>query len=181
MFFEPGSHKIRRSTLVLLLLVAMAAAGTAVPALAAMSLPDRPTSVPATVGRVNLSIDGYTIANFASMEYTDESEQTEYYQEGPEGPIIQPMFAPKPLLVTCRRPLSNDLQLSAWREQGRQGQTSTARRNARITIYSSVGLPLARWQMVNAFPLKLTVKADSAGNYTEEITFVCDELARVAP
>jgi phage tail-like protein len=65
--------------------------------------------------------------------------------------------------VTLKRGITDAMDMWDWRGQVEKGEIATARKNGSIIMFSSEGKEMARWNLVNAWPSKLTgPSADAA-------------------
>lgn len=84
--------------------------------------------------------------------------------------------------ITLKRVMTDDLQLWKWRKLVEDGDMGTARANGTITLYDTAGSPQAKWDVLNAWPSKLTGPTPSAGANQpamEELVLVNEGFTRV--
>lgn len=68
-----------------------------------------------------------------------------------------------------------------WRDQVVQGKVEEARKNGTITMFDQELRPVAQWNFVNAWPVKVsgpTVKSDSNEFGVEELVITHEGLTR---
>lgn len=58
--------------------------------------------------------------------------------------------------VTLKRGITDNMDMWKWRKLVEDGQVQQARMNGSIIMFDQNGTPTARWDLVNAWPLKLT-------------------------
>jgi phage tail-like protein len=83
--------------------------------------------------------------------------------------------------VTFKRGITDNMDFWKWRTQVETGQVNQARTNCTITMYDQAGTAVAKWNMENAWPSKLTgpqFSADSSAVGIEELTVVCEGFVR---
>lgn len=87
-----------------------------------------------------------------------ENEIVESKASGPDGKLIIKKIPGniKWNNIVLKRGITDAMDLWEWRKQVEQGQIAEARKNGTITMYSHAGIPLAKWNFVNAWPSKLT-------------------------
>lgn len=164
----------------------LAAAGLSVAGLASVFAgaawaPPTDTASP-TFGGVTLSVDGAEVARFSRCLGLGTKTEVVKFQSGDAGGGSSVSMLPgrsEAGKIVCERGLSADLTLAGWRDMVVSGDTA-ARKNAAFVIHDSVGAPVARWHVVNAWPSELT-NYFSASTGREVVTFVGDATARVAP
>ncbi len=86
--------------------------------------------------------------------------------------------------ITLKRGVTSSLDIWDWRQMVVEGKMKDARKPASIIAYDSTGTPIARWNMSNAWPSKVTgPEFDStSGNIMfEEVTIVFEGVVRVKP
>ena len=84
--------------------------------------------------------------------------------------------------ITLKRGVTDNLQMWEWRQLVVDGKMKDARKNASIIMMDRNYAPAARWDLVNAWPSKLTgpsAKADSNEYAVEEMTLVHEGMKRV--
>lgn len=58
--------------------------------------------------------------------------------------------------ITLKRGITDSMDMWTWRGQVESGQIASARKNGSIVMFSAEGKEMARWNLVNAWPSKLT-------------------------
>jgi phage tail-like protein len=84
--------------------------------------------------------------------------------------------------VTLQRGKNSDLSLFTWHRDALDDDD--ARRDAVLTMYSTAGLAVAKYNLENAWPARIeitTVKAGAVQVIYEKVTFACEDIERVAP
>ncbi len=85
--------------------------------------------------------------------------------------------------VTLKRGITAQMDIWDWRAMVEKGDLNTARTNASIVMYSRDMSPVARWDLTNAWPSKVTgptQKSDSNEFGVEEIVIVAEGYDRVS-
>src|SRR5512143_3514151 len=83
--------------------------------------------------------------------------------------------------ITLKRGITDNMQVWEWRQMVVDGEIGKARKNATITMYDRNYKPAAKWDLVNAWPSKVTgpsFKADSNEYGVEEVTLVHEGMKR---
>ena len=81
----------------------------------------------------------------------------------------------QPLKIAFKRPVGPDLSLWKWFEQFEMNPKIPPKRNGSIQMFNqSTKALIARWDIINALPLGLTI--DEEGN--EVVVFVVDSITR---
>lgn len=86
--------------------------------------------------------------------------------------------------VTLKRGIADDMEIWDWRQMVVDGKMDKARKNCSITMYDRDYKPAAKWDLVNAWPSKVTgpaAKADSNEFGVEEMVLVHEGMKRVKP
>ena len=84
--------------------------------------------------------------------------------------------------VTLKRGITSDMDMWKWRKLVEAGKIEEARVNGSIVMYSHTGVEIARWNLINAWPSKLTGPAPNATNNEvgiEELEIVHEGYERV--
>src|SRR6266542_4089059 len=79
--------------------------------------------------------------------------------------------------VTLKRGITAQMDIWDWRAMVEKGDLNTARTNASIVMYSRDMSPVARWDLTNAWPSKVTgptQKSDSNEFGVEEVVIVAE-------
>ncbi len=104
-----------------------------------------------------------------------------------EGKVEAVMMVPGRLKwtpITLKRGVTGNLDIWDWRQKVVEGKMKDARKAASIIAYSEDGTAVARWNLTNAWPSKVTgPEFDSTtGNIMfEEVTIVFEGVVRVKP
>ncbi len=137
----------------------------------------RPSETSQAIYKMTGSDVSATFTDLLSM--TSEVETVEYMEAGERGPQFgRSLGKAKPPTVTLRRPMTYGLGLAQWHTVARTGKPE-AFKTVVLELHSG-GQPVARWQLVNAWPSKLEV-APVRDVLTETVTFAADELIRDSP
>lgn len=84
--------------------------------------------------------------------------------------------------ITLKRGITDAMDLWDWRKLVEQGKVNDARKNGSIVMFSTEGQEMARWNIENAWPSKLTgPTADAKSNQPgiEELEIVFEKYERV--
>lgn len=83
--------------------------------------------------------------------------------------------------ITLKRGITSSMDIWKWRDQVVQGKVEEARKNGTITMFDQELRPVAQWDFVNAWPVKVsgpTVKSDSNEFGVEELVITHEGLTR---
>jgi phage tail-like protein len=83
--------------------------------------------------------------------------------------------------VTLKRGITDNMDMWNWRKMIEKGDVVSARKNATITMYDTLGKAIARWNLTNAWPSKISgpsIKADSSEMGVEELTITFEDYER---
>jgi phage tail-like protein len=113
-----------------------------------------------------------------------ESEVVEEKASGPKGETILRKIPGRLRWgdVTLRRGLTSDLAMWQWRQLVEEGQLDAARKHGSIVLFDAKGAELARWDLLNAWPSKLssaTAEAGGSAVAVEELTITHEGVRRV--
>jgi len=84
--------------------------------------------------------------------------------------------------ITLKRGVTDNLQVWEWRALVEEGKMKDARKNCSIIMFDRDYKTAARWDLVNAWPSKVTgpsFKSDSNEYAVEEVTVVHEGMKRV--
>jgi phage tail-like protein len=84
--------------------------------------------------------------------------------------------------ITLKRGITSAMDMWKWRKLVEQGQIDQARVNGSIIMYNHIGGEIARWNLLRAWPSKLTGPAPNASNNEvgiEELEIVHEGYERV--
>ena len=65
--------------------------------------------------------------------------------------------------ITLKRGITDAMDMWKWRKLVEQGKIDDARKNGSVVMYSTDGKEIARWNLVRAWPSKLTGPSANAG------------------
>lgn len=84
--------------------------------------------------------------------------------------------------VTLKRGVTSNVDVWSWRQQVVEGNIDDARTNCSVVAYNQANEEIARWNLDNAWPSKVTgpeMDAGSTDYMVEEITIVHEGMSRV--
>ena len=84
--------------------------------------------------------------------------------------------------ITLKRGITAQMDIWEWRASVEKGDMATARQNASIVMYDRAMEAVARWDLTNAWPAKVSgpqQKSDSNEFGVEEITIAAEGYKRV--
>ncbi|MFM7202015.1 MAG: phage tail protein [Myxococcota bacterium] len=95
-----------------------------------------------------------------------ENEVVEYKASGPKGEFVIQKVPGRMKWnnVTLKRGITDALDLWDWRKLVEEGKIGEARKNGSIIMFNQEGTEIARWDLVNAWPSKLTGPTANAGS-----------------
>ena len=64
--------------------------------------------------------------------------------------------------ITLKQGMTDNMDMWKWRKLVEEGKVSEARANGSIVMYDTEGKPVARWNIVNCWPSKLSGPAGKA-------------------
>ncbi len=79
--------------------------------------------------------------------------------------------------ITLKRGMTDDMDMWKWRQLVEEGKIDEARKNGSIVMFDQKGSEVARWDLINAWPSKISGPTANAGSNEiaiEELT-VCHE------
>ena len=164
-----------------LLLVATAVAVIAAPASSSQSLA---SATQLSAVRFALVVDGTEVAVFGDLVALTSGFETSQLElsVGGSAPKLGLPTKRMPPSVTLRRGLTANQELWDWHDDALL-DVARARKNSSLVMYDAEGKPVAKWNLVNAWPSKLDVGDFSAGGAettAETVTIVCERLQRVS-
>jgi phage tail-like protein len=148
-------------------------------------MPDRED--PLVAFKFGLEIEGKLTGFFTTVSgIGSESEVVEHKITNPDTgeTIIQKI--PGRLAwteVTLKRGVTSSIDVWDWRQQIIDGNVEDARTNCSIVAYNQANEEIARWNLDNAWPSKVTgpeMDAGSTDYMVEEITIVHEGMSRVS-
>ena len=83
--------------------------------------------------------------------------------------------------ITLKRGITTNMDMWDWRQLVVDGKVKDARSNASIVMFDREGSEAARWDIINAWPLKISgpsPKADSNEIGIEELTIAHEKIER---
>jgi phage tail-like protein len=113
-----------------------------------------------------------------------ENEVVESKASGPKGDYVLKKIPGRMKYnnVTLKRGITDAMDMWQWRKLVEEGKIDQARKNGSIVMFSSMGNEIARWNLVNAWPSKLTGPTANATNNEigiEELEIVHEGYKRV--
>ena len=145
-----------------------------------------PTSAPLSAARFEISIDGHSLALFSEVEGIVsgiDPAELELATRGRKKTELKLPGKRTPPTVTLKRGMTRSLELAAWHELVLAGDMAAARKDVTLTMYSTTGDPVARYNLTDAWPAKLEISALSAGASEvlfETVTLVAESVRRVS-
>jgi phage tail-like protein len=113
----------------------------------------------------SLEITGKLVGAFREVtNLGSENQIVEDKSRGPDGKYIIKKI-PGTLKwndITLKQGMTDNMDMWKWRKLVEQGDVATARANGSITMYDTKGSPVARWDIVNCWPSKLSGPAGKA-------------------
>ncbi len=157
-----------------------------VPAKAQTKLPAKTAALTdiMTASQFAISIGGSEIARFSELSgISDEIQQSEYFEGGPQVTPQELLAKPKPPTVTLRRGLTAAREvfwLFQWYEAVRHDMS--ARESVTLTAYSADGEPVLRYWLENAFPTRIDIapmKSGATEVRVERLTLQADSIVHM--
>lgn len=134
--------------------------------------------------RFALVEQGIEIASFTELEaLVSELETIEFETADESGPVFGRDSARiLPQTLTLKRPMDKSINLWTWHHVARYGGSSAAARNVTMIVYPKDGKPVAQYELIGAWPLKIELRPapDLPGGLIEAVTFMTDSLQRLA-
>ena len=93
-----------------------------------------------------------------------ENAVVEYKASGEKGEYVM-LHGPGRMKwndITLKKGITDDMDMWKWRKVVEQGKIKEARKNGSIIMFSTEGKEMARWNLVNAWPSKLTGPSPNA-------------------
>jgi phage tail-like protein len=148
-------------------------------------MPDRED--PLVAFKFGLEIEGKLSGFFTTVAgIGSESEVVEHKITNPETgeTIIQKIPGRMAWTdVTLKRGVTSSVDVWEWRQQIVDGKVEDARTNCSVVAYNQANEEIARWNLDNAWPSKVTGPEMDAGSQdymVEEITIVHEGMSRVS-
>ena len=113
-----------------------------------------------------------------------ENEVVESKASGPKGEFILKKIPGRMKYnnITLKRGITDAMDMWKWRKLVEEGKIAEARKNGSIVMFSSDNQEMARWNLVNAWPSKLTGPTANATNNEigiEELEIVHEGYERI--
>jgi phage tail-like protein len=132
-----------------------------------------------------LELDGITQARFRECAgLTSESQVIEYKEADKNGNVIIKKV-PGVLKwsdITLKRGITDIMELWDWRKMVEEGYVEKARKHGSIVMYNQANEEIARWNITDCWPMKISGPQLNAGNNdiaVEEIVLAHEGLQRV--
>jgi len=113
----------------------------------------------------SLEITGKLVGAFREVtNLGSENQVVEDKSRGPDGKYIIKKI-PGTLKwndVTLKQGMTDNMDMWKWRKLIEEGKVDEARANGAITMYDTAGAPIARWELINCWPSKLSGPAGKA-------------------
>lgn len=95
-----------------------------------------------------------------------ENEVVEYKASGPDGKYVIHKVPGRMKWnnITLKRGVTDAIDLWDWRKKVEEGDITGARANGSIIMFNQAGDEIARWNLINAWPSKLTGPTANAQN-----------------
>ncbi len=113
-----------------------------------------------------------------------ETEVVEEKSAGPDGRLILKKIPGRMKFnnVTLKRGITDSMDMWKWRKLVEKGNIAEARINCTVIMNAQDGTPIARWNLIKAWPSKLTGPSANATNNEvgiEELEIVHEGYERV--
>ena len=133
----------------------------------------------------SLEITGKMVGAFREVtNLGSENAVVEDKSRGPDGKYIIKKI-PGTLKwndITLKQGLTDNMDMWKWRKLVEEGKVNDARANGSIIMYDTAGKSIARWNLVNCWPSKLSGpagKADGNEVAVQEMTLAHEGYERV--
>jgi phage tail-like protein len=132
----------------------------------------------------SLDISGKVAGYFTEVSgMASESEVVEHKITDPSGrDVIQKIPGRSKFSdVTLKRGITSEMDMWKWRGQVEKGDIAGARVNATITMYDQALTPIAKWNLTNAWPVKISgpsLQSDGNNFGVEELTLTFEIMER---
>ena len=105
--------------------------------------------------RFRVEIDGIGQAGFSECTFADTSTEAVEYREGNEVPTVRKLSGlTKYGNITLKWGITDSMDLYKWRQQVIDTGAAGARKNIAIVLVDEAGKDKARWNIVQAWPVK---------------------------
>ena len=113
-----------------------------------------------------------------------ENEIVEEKASGPKGEQVMKKIPGRMKWgdITLKRGMTDDMDMWKWRQLVEEGKITDARKNGSIVMFDQKGTEIARWDLINAWPSKISGPSANAGNNEvaiEELTICHESYKRV--
>jgi phage tail-like protein len=113
-----------------------------------------------------------------------ENEIVEEKASGPKGEQVMKKIPGRMKWgdVTLKRGMTDDMDMWKWRQLVEEGKITDARKNGAIVMFDQKGTEIARWDLINAWPSKISGPTANAGANEvaiEELTITHESYKRV--
>jgi phage tail-like protein len=113
-----------------------------------------------------------------------ENEIVEEKASGPKGEQVMKKIPGRMKWgdITLKRGMTDDMDMWKWRQLVEEGKIVDARKNGAIVMFDQKGGEIARWDLINAWPSKISGPTANAGNNEvaiEELTITHESYKRV--
>jgi phage tail-like protein len=132
-----------------------------------------------------VEIDSITQAQFRECSGLGSEQQAIEYKEAGKNGVTVIKKVPGALKwtdITLKRGVTDVMELWKWRKAIEDGKVETERKNGSIVMYNQANTEVARWNFVNAWPMKITGPQPNANNNDvalEELVLAHEGLERV--
>jgi phage tail-like protein len=133
----------------------------------------------------SLEVTGKLVGAFREVtNLGSENQVVEDKSRGPDGKYVIKKI-PGTLKwndITLKQGLTDNMDMWKWRKLVEEGKVTDARANGSITMYDTAGQVMARWNLTNCWPSKLTGpvgKADGNEVAVQELVLTHEGYERV--
>jgi phage tail-like protein len=112
---------------------------------------------PLQVGRYLVEVGNEVVANFQDCSgLTVEFEVQEVIEGGNNEFILKIPGRRKFSNITLKRGVTSNAQFMNWRPKVEGGKITVEKKNLSIVLFDHMGVPVKRWDVVQAYPTKWT-------------------------
>jgi phage tail-like protein len=113
-----------------------------------------------------------------------ENEVVEEKASGPKGEPVMKKIPGRMKWgdITLKRGMTDDMDMWKWRQLVEEGKIDEARKNGSVVMFDQKGTEIARWDLINAWPSKISGPTANAGSNEiaiEELTVTHESYKRV--